>query len=673
MNREETHLKRILILALTVALFAGFVQGRAPVEEADTVSYDLVLSGRDEEPEIRMDVTKFDPQPNSDHWSIWIRIEEKEEGIWDKTSRNVTTQLIRYNNTEEEIIINMFWPNGGNKGIFMDLSYDLPEGNYTVRAGVEIDGNMTWMKDIISIPYSSLPPHAVANLILNNERLKVANLILNRDHEASIILDASESWDPDENESELLNFTWEIGDTLVTINKETLTWTFTEPGDYNITLTAKDPEGLWSQDNVTVHVEEISYIPDLEITLEGDREKLELGESLHLTAIIHNNGNEDAWGFDVYFYDWKGIFTNIQNIGLIPMGMNRTLSIDYFPTTVGLQRILAVVDPFNETEESNEENNEASFDIEVIQKVLPELSIQTLDYNGSLEVNKTINITIVIQNNGPKDAFNLKVYLYINEGVHEGVPMEEWTFDSIEQGKTVTIDYYWIPRSTGLYTAHVELWVNSTIHDNGYLRDMDVVDPERENSGENGSPPIILYATTGGLVLIALGAVGVLGFENTKYKLLGSLVMTPFYTRLKREDTLNHQTRARVYEHILDNPGDSYASILKTLDLKNGTLVHHLRTLERQRYVKSKKDGKFKRFYPWGTKVGIRDPNFLTDIQSKIVDIIKSNPGISQAHIANMLGKSRQSINYQVRILRDAGLINVVKHGISTRCYRRET
>ena len=666
MNRENTILGTIIILALAAALFTGSADFRGPSEPGGW-SYDRVLDSKEQK--INLTVELNDPQPDGNHWSLYVIVEEWNGTDWEKTTRNITAYLIRYNNSEPENILELHCYDGTGF-VEMNISYDLPEGNYTVKAGVNIDGEMVWEKRIIHLPLSSRPPHAVASLILNNVRMKEANLTLDRQHRAGIILDASETTDPDPADAGRLNYTWLIGDTIITINKETLLWTFNESGDYIIRLRVLDPERMYDEDYVTVHVRDGVYLPDLRVSVDTKREEIEAGERVLVRSVIFNTGTENTGGFDVYYYDWVGNARSLfrfEHVGNVLMGMNRTISFYYTPTLTGEHRIQAVVDPFNSIHESNEDNNDGYCAFRVEPPLTTNVFISAFGYNGSLHVNEITNISVVIQNNNSRDVKDVTAYLYIN-----GESMLVETFGSIPANGTASLTYAWTPHTPGTYTVHIELWVNSSVMDHRYLRGMEVV--ETSSSAQQKDPPVLLYTTAGGITAIALlGIVGVVGYEDMRYRLFSSLLATPLYTRLKREDTLNNETRERVYNHIIANPGDSYASILKKLELKNGTLVYHLRTLEREHYIKSKKDGKFKRFYPWGHKVGARDPNHLTNIQNEIVNIIKSNPGVSQSSIANMLGRSRQSVNYQIKVMAEAGLINVVKHGITSRCYMKET
>ncbi len=668
MNRENTFLGIVVILALAAALSMGTGAFRGPAEPGGW-SYDHVLDSNGQSQKINLTVEPNDPQPNGNHWSVYVIVEEWNGTDWEKTTRNITAYLIRYNNSEPENILELHC-HDGRGFVDMNISYNLPEGNYTVKAGVNIDGEMVWEKRVIHLPLSSRPPHAVANLILNNVRTREANITLDRQHRAGIILDASETTDPDPGDAGRLNYTWSIGDTIITLNKETLLWTFNESGDYTVRLRVHDPDGMYDDDYVTVHVKEGVYLPDLRASVAAGQERIEAGERLLVKSMIFNSGTEDTGGFDVYYYDWVGNARSLfrfEHVTTLLMGTNRTISFYYTPTLTGEHRIEAVVDPFNSIHESNEDNNEAYGVFFVEPRKSADVFIKTFEYNGSLRVNEITNISLIIQNNNSRDVNDVTAYLYIN-----GESMLVETFDSIPANGTASFTYAWTPHTAGTYTIHIELWVDSTVMDHRYIRGLEVV----KTSSSNGQrdPPVLLYTAGGGITaIVLLGMVGVIGYEDLRFRLFSSLLATPLYTRLKREDTLNNETRERVYNHIMANPGDSYASMLKRLELKNGTLVYHLRTLEREHYIKSKKDGKFRRFYPWGHKVGERDPNHLTSIQNEIVGIIKSNPGVSQSSIASILGRSRQSVNYQIKVMSEAGLINVVKHGITSRCYMKET
>lgn len=140
-----------------------------------------------------------------------------------------------------------------------------------------------------------------------------------------------------------------------------------------------------------------------------------------------------------------------------------------------------------------------------------------------------------------------------------------------------------------------------------------------------------------------------------------------FYTKLKREQLLEHRIRQQLHSYIQTNPGTHYRKIMKDLNLQMGTLTHHLNMLEQQQYIKSLQDGMYRRFYPYGVQPDSK--LILTEIQTKVLDEVKRNPGSSQVNIARNLGVARKVVNYHIKILADAGFIYIETNGRESACY----
>jgi|GEM_PF-2856184 len=150
------------------------------------------------------------------------------------------------------------------------------------------------------------------------------------------------------------------------------------------------------------------------------------------------------------------------------------------------------------------------------------------------------------------------------------------------------------------------------------------------------------------------------------FKYLGPIFL---YSRLDKRRLLDNDIRRQICKYIEANPGDHYSSIKVKLKLKNGVLAHHLRKLEEQELIKSRNDGIYKRFYPYRMRIPTKDIDSLTWFQLGIYNLIKEQPGISQAMIAKQLGESKQVVHYHIKLMEDAGVILVKKAGISTKCY----
>lgn len=172
-------------------------------------------------------------------------------------------------------------------------------------------------------------------------------------------------------------------------------------------------------------------------------------------------------------------------------------------------------------------------------------------------------------------------------------------------------------------------------------------------------------------IAVAAGTMGVLAVlgssEVGKYKFISFI--GPLYTKLTREEILDHYTRGKIHGYILANPGEHYNSIRKALGIPNGSFAYHLQVLERECMIKSKRDGLYRRFYPFGAKIPEGRKFRLNDTQKIILGRISERPGISQGDIARLLGVKPSTINYHINKLKIAGLVNCERKGISVRYY----
>jgi len=158
------------------------------------------------------------------------------------------------------------------------------------------------------------------------------------------------------------------------------------------------------------------------------------------------------------------------------------------------------------------------------------------------------------------------------------------------------------------------------------------------------------------LIIIGSTEVGRYAFMNTFF--------LPLYSRLKKDEMLDHFVRGQIYGFIMSHPGEHYNHIKSKLEVTNGTLSHHLRALEFQGYIKSQRDGTYKRFYPTDMKIPRTKGIKLSDLQLCIVDSIRQSPGISQKEIARMEGISQQSVSYNLSVLERMGILNSYRDGI---------
>jgi len=176
--------------------------------------------------------------------------------------------------------------------------------------------------------------------------------------------------------------------------------------------------------------------------------------------------------------------------------------------------------------------------------------------------------------------------------------------------------------------------------------------------------PLLLFIIIGSICAIGVGS---LLTEVGKLALL--TLFLPLYTRIKKEELLDQPTRYKIYGYIIGNPGAHFGLIKEELELGSGQLVYHLRQLRDANLIYSRTDGVKKRFYPAHTPKPKRGIPNISDIQEKILGIIKNNSGIGQKKLASSMGISRQVAGYHLTIMEKKGFIKKKVIGRETKYY----
>ncbi len=222
----------------------------------------------------------------------------------------------------------------------------------------------------------------------------------------------------------------------------------------------------------------------------------------------------------------------------------------------------------------------------------------------------------------------------------------------------------------GSYAA-VEVRARAPGAFNAPRRTMILID--KEAAGKAGvssiSAPVAVAGTAGGSAL-AIGAAAYVSSERFKYALL-ALLIVPLYSRLKKDDMLNHFVRGRIYEYVRENPGAHFSDIKRTLDLGNGEATYHLRRLEKAEYLKSRFDGRLKRFYITGVKI-TKDMYGVEDgIKRRIISKVRENPGLSETALAKKIKVKRKerTIKHYIKKMSRRGELMLVTDGRYVRVY----
>lgn len=168
--------------------------------------------------------------------------------------------------------------------------------------------------------------------------------------------------------------------------------------------------------------------------------------------------------------------------------------------------------------------------------------------------------------------------------------------------------------------------------------------------------PVALGATLAGLAALALALLA-RAREWLQWLLLAPTV--GMFTRIRAPDALGHPLRARIHAVVAGTPGITLTEIRAATGTRLGTLVHHLRALERHGILTSRRDGAFRRFFVAGATAQIASSiTGVTPTQREVLRLLEAGP-LTQRAIADALGVTRQAANAHVKTLERAGRVRV--------------
>lgn len=337
--------------------------------------------------------------------------------------------------------------------------------------------------------------------------------------------------------------------------------------------------------------------------------------------------------------------------------------------TPGLHTIGFMADGYLEIRESSETNNEATTTVTVDERLLrPDLVLGEIYQLEEAYVGQMVNMTLFITNQGGVTGTG-RLVVWVDDIAQLPLPV------SLGPGKGDYFDFNFTSKTQGTHTLIVRV-------DSLNPADLDENDNEAsakvmvssvqepEQDPENASPadPQVsasVIVASAGLSLALAGGLGMTDWGRYRYLAL----FGPLYSRIRKDKVLDHTTREAIFNYISANPGEHLRQLATSTSLPTGTLIHHLTTLEREEYVKSIRDGVFKRFYPFGSHLDATSSR-LGQPQKKVLAQLELEPGISPTELAKALDMSRQRIHYHLRNLVSDGLVRLERDGPrSVKCF----
>lgn len=175
-------------------------------------------------------------------------------------------------------------------------------------------------------------------------------------------------------------------------------------------------------------------------------------------------------------------------------------------------------------------------------------------------------------------------------------------------------------------------------------------------------------ATAGGLVAFWLaGSSGSAGLATTSEMRRVLPGASPLFTRFEKDTVLGHPKRERLYASIMQEPGITLQDLCTRANLSRTAVTHHLRLLEQQHLVVSKRLGRSRHYYENGGRYGRDQKEAYAVLQNErsrdVASFIQGNPGAIQKHICEALGIQASVAHWHVRRLQEANLVEPVRRG----------
>lgn len=169
----------------------------------------------------------------------------------------------------------------------------------------------------------------------------------------------------------------------------------------------------------------------------------------------------------------------------------------------------------------------------------------------------------------------------------------------------------------------------------------------------------------GDIIEITAGAVRVQDPDALAGAAAGGVALLAFvgwalYTRLTSPVLLDNDVRAEIFRIVCGAPGIGAREVHRRSGRSWGTVVYHLRQLERHDLVKSRAMGRLRNYYENHGKWAGQENKLAAlkgDRTLQIARAIADRPGIHQELLVQATGLPQSTVSYRVKRLREAGLV----------------
>jgi predicted transcriptional regulator len=145
------------------------------------------------------------------------------------------------------------------------------------------------------------------------------------------------------------------------------------------------------------------------------------------------------------------------------------------------------------------------------------------------------------------------------------------------------------------------------------------------------------------------------------------------YRKISSHNVLDHETRRKVYDLIIQNPGITLGRLAEISQCNESTLRYHLDKISQEKYIIRVHNGRSSHFFENHNTFSPEEQQFLSRFSSgltgNILQLIHESPGITRKEIAEKLGVTSPTITRAVLHLAEEKWVILLKEGRNTRHY----
>jgi len=186
-----------------------------------------------------------------------------------------------------------------------------------------------------------------------------------------------------------------------------------------------------------------------------------------------------------------------------------------------------------------------------------------------------------------------------------------------------------------------------------------------EAAARTTQPLLPATAVVLGLAAVAMGAT--LAHMASRWRrALGGLGAVGLFTRLRRDQLLDHESRAKIVELVAQKPGIHYNEVVRALGTGNGAAEHHLKVLLAGQLIRERTTDGYRCFFP----AEYADPRMMdatitlrAGLAQEIVAALVEQPGSTIGQLAEVTGAPARTVSYHLQRFRRVGLVEVRRQG----------